>query len=52
MIENLIEMLKFNDHFGISENIEIAKGKYKLTRNLKQVYKQKKRELKFKKLKK
>ena len=52
MIENLIDMLKLCDHFGISENIEIAKGKYKLTTDFKQIYKQKKRELKFKKLKK
>ena len=40
MIEKIIEMLKLTDHFGISEEIEIAKGKYKLTDNLKEIYKQ------------
>ena len=50
MIEKIIEMLKLTDHFGISEEIEIAKGKYKLSNNLKEVYKQEQRNLKFKKL--
>lgn len=42
-------MLKLDDHFGISENVEIAKGKYKLESNLKKIYKQEKRKLYFKK---
>jgi hypothetical protein len=50
MLDKIIEMLKLTDHFGISEEIEIAKGKYKLSDNLKEIYKQEKRNLKFKKL--
>ncbi len=42
-------MLKLDDHFGISENVEIAKGKYKLESNVKKIYKQEKRKLYFKK---
>lgn len=49
MIKNIVDMLKLDDHFGISENIEIAKGKYKLESNLKKIYKQEKRKLYFKK---
>jgi hypothetical protein len=49
MIKNIIEMLKLDDHFGISENIEIAKGKYKLESNIKKMYKHEKRKLYFKK---
>jgi hypothetical protein len=51
MLDKIIEMLKLTDHFAISEEVEIAKGKYKLTDNLKEIYKQEKRQLKFKKLK-
>lgn len=50
MLDKIIEMLKLTDHYGISEEIEIAKGKYKLSDNLKEIYKQEKRNLKFKKL--
>jgi len=50
MIDKIMEMLKIADHFGISEEIEIAKGIYKLTDNLKEIYKQEKRQYKFKKL--
>ncbi len=50
MLDKIIEMLKLTDHYGVSEEIEIAKGKYKLSNNLKEVYKQDKRNLKFKKL--
>jgi len=50
MLDKIIEMLKLTDHYGISEEIEIAKGKYKLSNNLKEVYKQEKRNLKFKRL--
>ena len=50
MIDKLFEILKLTDHYGISEEIEIAKGKYKLTDNLKEIYKQEQRQLKFKKL--
>jgi len=50
MLDKIIEMLKLTNHYGISEEIEIAKGKYKLSDNLKEIYKQEKRNLKFKKL--
>ena len=50
MLDKIIEMLKLTEHYGVSEEIEIAKGKYKLSDNLKEIYKQKKRNLKFKKL--
>ncbi len=49
MIKNIVDMLKLDNHFGISENVEIAKGKYKLESNLKKIYKQEKRKLYFKK---
>lgn len=48
MIQEIIDMLKITDHFGMSEKVEIAKGKYKLTDNLKEIYKQEKRKLYFK----
>ena len=50
MLDKIIEMLKLTDHYGISKEIEIAKGKYKLSDNLKEIYKQEQRNLKFKKL--
>ena len=49
MIKNIVDMLKLDDHIGISENVEIAKGKYKLESNVKKIYKQEKRKLYFKK---
>jgi len=48
MIQKIIDLLKIDDHIGISENIEIAKGKYKLTSNIKEMYRQEKRKLYFK----
>jgi len=50
MLDKIIEMLKLTEHYGISEEIEIAKGKYKLSDNFKEIYKQEQRNLKFKKL--
>jgi len=48
MIENIIELLKLSEHLAVSENIEIAKGKYKLHRtSVKKAYKQKIREIKY-----
>lgn len=29
MIKQLIELLNMNDWYGVSENVDIAKGKYK-----------------------
>lgn len=51
MIDKIFEMLKLSEHFGKSENIEIAKGKYKLNSSIKEIYKQEKRKLHFKKKK-
>ena len=45
MIKNIIDMLKLDNHFGISENVEIAKGKYKLESNVKKKSKKKKTKL-------
>tara|TARA_R100001460_G_scaffold24806_4_gene49814 strand:+ start:1639 stop:1803 length:165 start_codon:yes stop_codon:yes gene_type:complete len=47
-IEKIFEMLKISEHLNVSEEIEIAKGKYKLNDNLKEIYKQEKRKLHFK----
>ena len=51
MIQKIIYLLKIDDHLGRSEEIEIAKGKYKLESNIKKMYKQEKRKLYFKKKK-
>jgi hypothetical protein len=50
MIEQILNMLKLSDHFNQSKNIEIAKGKYMLYKNLKDLYKQEKRKQISKKL--
>tara|TARA_R100001163_G_scaffold37497_1_gene28658 strand:+ start:372 stop:530 length:159 start_codon:yes stop_codon:yes gene_type:complete len=44
MIDNILELLNTNDYFGVSENIEIAKGKYKIPKTIKEKRKQLKRE--------
>jgi hypothetical protein len=41
-------MLQLNEHYGQSETIEIAKGKYELPKTWKQTFKQIKREWKTK----
>jgi hypothetical protein len=46
MIQQIIAMLQLDNHYGISEEIEIAKGKYKLHTSMKKAIKQGKRELK------
>jgi hypothetical protein len=43
MIQKIITMLQLDDHYGISEEIDIAKGKYKLHTSLKKAIKQLKR---------
>jgi hypothetical protein len=48
MIKNIIEMLKISDFIGVSENIEIAKGKHELKNDIKGIWKQSIRELKVK----
>lgn len=47
MLKNIIQLLQLNDHYGVSENIEIAKGKNELTKSFKQGYRQIKRQLKW-----
>jgi hypothetical protein len=44
MIELILEMLKLDDHLGVSEAVDIAKGKYKVPETIKEVKEQKKRE--------
>jgi hypothetical protein len=41
----IIKLLQIDDFYGVSENIEIAKGKYKLPQTLKEGYKQIKRQI-------
>lgn len=48
MIKNILELLSLNEHYGQSELIEIAKGKYKIKRTLKEAFKQIKRQWKIK----
>lgn len=38
MIANLIDLLNTNEFYGVSENVEIAKGKYKLPTGWKDVW--------------
>jgi len=46
MIKLILEMLQIDEHYGQSEIIEIAKGKYKYPENFKETFKQFKRQLK------
>jgi hypothetical protein len=39
MIKQIIAMLKISDFYGVSENIDIAKGKYKIPKGLKDSFK-------------
>ena len=43
MIQQIITMLQFSDHYNVSENVDIAKGKYKLHTSLRKAIKQLKR---------
>lgn len=47
MIKNILELLALDEHYGQSELIEIAKGKYQIVRTWKQGFKQIKRKLKW-----
>ena len=40
MIKQILELLAIDDWYGVSENIDIAKGKYKINDSLKEAYKQ------------
>jgi hypothetical protein len=45
----ILKLLRGMDHFGVSEEVEIAKGKYELTTNFKKRWKQEVRRLKYNK---
>jgi tRNA A37 N6-isopentenylltransferase MiaA len=47
MIKLIIETLQLEDHYGQSELIEIAKGKYELNNTFKKGIKQLKRQIKW-----
>lgn len=47
MLEIIFKILPIQEWYGISENIEIAKGKYKLPSNAKEAVTKYKRELKW-----
>lgn len=46
MIKQIIALLGISNFYGISENIDIAKGKYEIKKGLKESLKQKIREIK------
>lgn len=46
MIKIILEMLQLNEHYGQSETIEIAKGKYELPTTFSAGLKQFKRQIK------
>lgn len=48
MIKHILELLSLENHYGQSEIIEIAKGKYKLVTSWKQAFEQVKRQWKIK----
>ena len=43
MIKLILELLKTHDFYGVSETVDIAKGKYELTGSVKKIYKQERR---------
>jgi hypothetical protein len=47
MIKHILELLALHEHYGQSEVIEIAKGKYKLITTWKQGFEQIKRQWKI-----
>jgi len=47
MLKNLITLLQLHEHYGISENIEIAKGKNEMITSFKKFKRQLKREIKW-----
>ena len=44
MIKNIIDLLNLYDWYGVSENVDIAKGKYRAVRNWDEAKKQLKRQ--------
>jgi hypothetical protein len=47
MLKQILELLASQEHYGQSENIEIAKGKYQLTTTWKQAFEAIKRQWKI-----
>jgi len=47
MIKQILELLSLHEHYGQSEVIEIAKGKYKRVTTLKELKTQIKRQIKW-----
>lgn len=47
MIKNILELLALNEHYGQSEVIEIAKGKYKIITSWRQGFEKIKRQWKI-----
>ena len=47
MLKNIIQLLQIHDHYGVSENIEIAKGKNELPKSFKKTVPQLKRLIKW-----
>jgi hypothetical protein len=47
MLKNIITLLQLHDHYGVSENIEIAKGKNELPKSFKKTVPQLKRIIKW-----
>lgn len=45
MIQLIIQLLNSNEFYGQSENIEIAKGKYKIATTIRQGWEKAKREI-------
>lgn len=49
MIELILELLKSDNFFGVSEIVDVAKGKHELTGNVKKIIKQEIRKSKWQK---
>ena len=49
MIKNIIDLLKTDDFYGIAEEIEVAKGRYKAPETIKEGIKLTKRQLQWQK---
>ena len=44
-LQQIISMLQLDNHYGLSDSVDIAKGKYKLHTSIRKAIKQGKREL-------
>ena len=49
MIQAILELLKTNDFYNVSNIVDIAKGKHELTGNVKKIFKQEIRKSKWQK---